>query len=34
MAYHFVNQGTKLYPFGIAVTESQGQYKKGELIQN
>lgn len=34
VAYHFVNQGTKLYPFGIAVTESQGQYKKGELIQN
>ena len=34
VAYHFVNQGTKLYPFGITVTESQGQYKKGELIEN
>ena len=34
VAYHFVNQGTKLYPLGITVTESQGQYKKGELIEN
>ena len=34
VAYHFVNQGKKLYPFGITVTESQGQYKKGELIEN
>lgn len=34
VVYHFANQGTKLYPFGITVTEMQGQYKKGELIEN
>lgn len=34
VAYHFVNQNPKLYPFGITVTEAQGQYKKGELIEN
>lgn len=34
VSYHFVHQGEKLYPFGIVISESQGQYKKGAFVEN
>ena len=34
VSYHFESQREKLYPFGIVITESQGQYEKGDFIEN
>lgn len=34
VAYHFESQREKLYPFGIVITEAQGQYEKGDYVEN
>lgn len=34
VSYHFESQGEKLYPFGIVITEAQGQYEKGDFVEN
>lgn len=34
VSYHFESQSEKLYPFGIVITESRGQYEKGAFVEN